>query len=286
MGEGVKGNPLIRYFGWSALSIETAGGTLFFDPFCRDYCGAKWFALEDFAHASVICATHGHEEHYLDIPEVARRSGATVVGHQTVCAYLRWRNRIDATKLVPIGEFETRVLPGFKISAFKWQHRDINLYKALTKAVFQGNSTQLSWAWSSATNAPFYSPYMGYHVELPGGLSVLNYNEGFNSKMTDKEIDALGRRYRTDVLLAGMQLAFVDDVARGAAALKPGIVVLYPPHDYFHRMMGVASEPWPAFKAAVERRLPQARVIIAEPGMEIDAVTGAITLRQPGAKAA
>jgi L-ascorbate metabolism protein UlaG (beta-lactamase superfamily) len=279
-------NPTIRYFGWSALAIETAQGSLFFDPFYRKYCGAEWYALEDFSSARVICATHGHEEHYLDIPEVARRSGATVVGHGSLCSYLGWRSGIARDKLVAIGEFETRELPGFTISAFKWKHRDINLYKALTKAVFQGNSTQLSWAWSSATRAPFYSPYMGYHVTLPGGLTVLNYNEGFNTKMTDAEINDLGQRYRTDVLLAGMQLDFVADVARGAAALKPKIVVLYPPHDYFHRMMGATSRPWAEFKAAVEKALPAARVVIAEPGMSMDAVSGAVTQYPVSVKAA
>lgn len=279
-------NPTIRYFGWSALSIETADGTLFFDPFYRKYCGAQWFGLEDFAHAKIVCATHGHEEHYLDIPAVVKRSGATVVGHKSVCDYLRWRSHIEPAQLVPIGEFETRALPGFTVSAFKWKHRDINLYKALTKAVFHGNSTQLSWAWSSATNAPFYSPYMGFHVELPGGLTVLNYNEGFNTKMTEREITELGRRYRTDVLLAGMQLDFIADVARGAAALNPKIVVLYPPHDDFHRMMGVSSAPWAEFKRAVEQRLPHASVIIATPGAAIDAVSGAVSRQMPAGKAA
>ena len=279
-------NPAIRYFGWSALAIETPRGALFFDPFFRRYCGAQWFALEDFAHAAVVCATHGHEEHFLDIPDVVRRSGATVVGHRTVCDFLKWRSHIEPAKLVAIGEFETRELPGFTISAFTWKHRDINLYKALTKAVFQGNSTQLSWAWSSATRAPFYSPYMGYHVTLPGGLTVLNYNEGFNTKMTDREIEELGRRHRADVLLAGMQLDFMADVGRGAAALNPKIVVLYPPHDHFHRMMGVTSAPWAEFKSAVEKSLPRAQVTIAEPGSRIDAVTGEVTYEQPMVNAA
>ncbi len=59
---------------------------------------------------------------------------------------------------------------------------------------------------------------MGYHVELPGGLTVLSYNEGFNTKMTAHEIAVIGGRYRTDVLLASMRLDFAADVARGGAA--------------------------------------------------------------------
>jgi hypothetical protein len=165
--------------------------------------------------------------------------------------------------------FGSIAVPGFTLSAFKWKHRDINLYKAMTKAVFHGNATQLSWAWSSATRAPFYAPYTGFHVGLPDGLTILNYNEGFNTKMTDAEIGDLGRRHRTDVLLAGMQLNFIDDVVRGVAALRPKVVILYPPHDKFHAMMGVVSEPWPAFAAALRSRFPEIAVHIAEPGFEL-----------------
>ena len=124
---------------------------------------------------------------------------------------------------------------------------------------------------------------MGYHVTLPDGRTVMNYNEGFNTKMTDREIAELGGRYRTDVLLAGMQLDFVADVARGAKALNPQIVVLYPPHDHFHRMMGAVSRPWAEFKAAVAAAVPHAQVVTAEPGDRIDAMTGAVT---PAARAA
>lgn len=262
----------IRYFGWSALSIETADDALFFDPFFRPYCGAEWFHLDDFKAATTILVTHGHEEHFLDVPVVAKKTGATVVGTRSVCNFLRWRHQISADRLLAIDpkSFGQLSLPGFRLTAFLWKHRDINLPVALSKALFHGNATQLSWAWSSATNAPFYSPYTGFHIELPGGLTVLNYNEGFNSKMTDHEITALGARLRTDVLLAGMQLNFIDDVVRGVAALKPRIVILYPPHDKFHEMMGAVSAPWNAFAAAITARFPQIEVHVAEPGFEIE----------------
>jgi len=262
----------LRYFGWSALSLETADGALFFDPFFRPYCGAEWFDLEDFRHAKYICVTHGHEEHFLDVPVIAHATGATVVGSPSVCSFLKWRRGLPAERLKVIDPkvFGTLSLPGFKLAAFRWKHRDINLPRALTRAVFHGNATQLSWAWSSATRAPFYAPYTGFHVELPGGLTIMNYNEGFNTKMTDAEIADLGRRYRTDILLAGMQLNFVADVVRGVAALKPRVVVLYPPHEHFHAMMGAVSEPWPKFAAAVRERFPEIEVHTAEPGFSLE----------------
>jgi hypothetical protein len=261
----------IRYFGWSALSIETAQGVLLFDPFFRPYCGAEWFHLDDFKQATLICVTHGHEEHFLDVPRLAKMTGAKVIAARSICQFLRWRHKIPQCQLLAIDPkaFGSITLPGFKITAFRWKHRDINLSVALSRAVFHGNATQLSWAWSSATNAPFYAPYTGFHGELPGGLTVLNYNEGFNSKMTDAEISDLGRRFKTDILLAGMQLHFISDVVRGVAALKPKIVVLYSPHDKFHAMMGVTSAPWSDFADALKARFPDIAVHIAMPGFEL-----------------
>ena len=75
----------------------------------------------------------------------------------------------------------------------------------MSRAVFQGNATQLSWAWSSATRAPFYAPYTGFHVELPAGLTVMNYNEGFNSKIRMISHRAFGF-HSADALIAMIML--------------------------------------------------------------------------------
>ncbi|EOA05089.1 MULTISPECIES: MBL fold metallo-hydrolase [Herbaspirillum] len=269
----------LKYYGWSSIALETSHGALFFDPFYRPYCGAEWFHLDDFMHAKYICVTHGHEEHFLDVPEVAKATGACVIGAPSLTRFMQRRHKFTPAQLRAIepASFDSVSVPGFKITALPWQHRDINLYKALTKAVFKGNTTQLAWAWSSATNAPFYSPYTGFHVELPDGTTILNYNEGFNSKMTDAEIEALGRRFKTDILLAGMQLDFIQDVVRGVAALKPQVVVLYPPHEKFHEMMEVSSRPWSEFADAVRSRFPHIRVHVAEPGFELEVPQNLVT---------
>lgn len=267
----------VRYYGWSALSIESCHGALFFDPFWRHYCGVQWFDQSDFSHAKYVCVTHGHEEHFLDVPPLLRATTAQAFGSTSTVSFLKWRGRIPASRLHALQPGESVQVPGYSISAFLWKHRDINLWKALSKAVFQGNATQLSWALSSATRAPFYSPYTGFHVAVEGGPRLMNYNEGFNSKMTDDEIEALARALPTDVLLGGMQLDFVSDLARGAAALNPRLVLLYPPHEYFHKMMGAVSRPWSEFVEAVKRAVPKASVIALTPGDEVDLASGTLT---------
>lgn len=276
----------ITYHGWSSLAIDSPEGKLVFDPFWRPYCGASWFGPEAFDGASVICVTHGHEEHFLDTPDIVKRTGATVVAGPAVCNFLRKRSHVPAKQLVPVEMMQSVEARGYRIGAFPWQHRDINLFKALTRAVFQGNATQLKWAWSSATNAPFYAPYTGYHVQLRDGTRILNYNEGFNTKMADAEIGDLARRFPADVLLAGMQLDFVADVARGARAISPRLVVLYPPHEKFHEMMGVSSRPWEEFGRAVQAAVPSAMVVIARPGDVFDAATGELLAALPTLQAA
>lgn len=262
----MSSNFKIKYFGWSSIGIYSDSNTLFFDPFYRPYCGFECSSLNDYLDADVVCLTHGHEEHFLDAPEIIRRTGAKVVSSKQICRFLRKRNKISEDQLIPTNYFEPVEISGFKITTFSWKHRDINLTRALTRALFTGNATQLKWAWSSATNAPFYAPYMGFHVELPDGTTIMNYNEGFNTKMTDQEIQDLGRQLRVDILLAGMQLNFIDDIARGVTALSPKTVILYPPHEKFHEMMGATSAPWSSFIDAARNAVPKANVIAAEPG--------------------
>jgi hypothetical protein len=266
----------IQYLGWSTLSIQASNGVLFFDPFFRKFCGAQWFTLDDLGDPDVICITHGHEEHFRDCPEAIKRSGAQAVATKSICDYMRWRNGVRPNQLNPISFRDPLEINGFRISAFPWKHRDINVFASVLQAVFQGNGTKLAWAWSSFINGPFYSAFSGFNVELPNGLKILNYNEGFNTKMTDKEITELGSRFQPDVLLAGMQMHYTEDVARGAAALKPKIVLLYQPHEHFHKMMGATWAPWEDFAKAVQDRLPDSVVVIATPGMTIDAATGEV----------
>lgn len=260
----------IRYFGWSSISVEAPNGKIAFDPFFREYCGARWSSLEDHEGTDVVCVTHGHEEHFLDIPEVVRTTGATVVSSESVCRFLRKRRAIPEQQLRAVQPLQSVEVHGFRITTFGWKHRDINLAGALAKAVLGGNTTQLKWFWSSATKAPFYAPYTGFHVELPDGTCILNYNEGFNSKMTDQEIQDLAKRFRVDVLLAGMQLDFTSDLERGIAALAPKSIVLYPPHEKFHEMMGVRSHPWSEFEEVARRAAPSASVVVAVPGTVVD----------------
>ncbi len=267
----------IRYFGWSSLAIRTPDFTLLFDPFYRKYCNVQWFEAEDLCPADYIAVTHGHEEHFVDVPDVARLSRATVVGPDKVVNFLQRKNHLDPKQLKSLNAGETVELPSCRLDAFGWQHRDVNLFKSIPAEVLRGNFSRLLWAWNGVTKSPFSAPYTGYRITLADGTTILNYNEGFNTKMSDREIKTLGDDKKTDILLGGMQLHFTDDVRRGVKALNPKLVLLYPPHDRLHKLWNVPSSPWEDFAAAAREAAPNATVIVLKPGDEVDLRTHSVS---------
>lgn len=253
----------IKYIGWSCFSLGTSIGDLFFDPIYRLYSGVSYASPGDFDNAKVICVTHGHQEHYFDVPAIVKRTGATVVAGKDICNHLHWVYRVPRANLQPIKPLEPMEISGFKITSFHWRHRSINPLRGLFRPqIFEG----IKWVWQSLLMAPAWADFTGFHVELEDGRKVLNYSEGFNSSMLIDEVRALGERFKTDVLLAGMQLKFEEYVAEGAAAFNPKTVILFHPHKEFFRQLGAQSSSPEKFAKNVKRRLPSANVVTIEPG--------------------
>jgi len=67
----------IRFLGHAAFSLEADGTTVLIDPFLTG--NPKAAVGADEVQADAILLTHGHQDHYGDIVDIARRTGATVV---------------------------------------------------------------------------------------------------------------------------------------------------------------------------------------------------------------
>jgi len=252
----------IKYFGWSCFSISSSPGELLFDPVYRRYCGAKWANLEDFKAAKLILLTHGHQEHYFDTGPVARNSAAAVVAPKEICKHLNYFYRVKKGQCFPIEHLKPIEIFNLKITSVPWRHRVRNLVKnVLRPQIIEG----IKWTWNSLIKCPFYAPYTGYHIEFPNGLRILNYGEGFNNDMILDDVVDLGKRFQTDILLAGYQLNFEEYVAKGAAALAPKTVILYHPHEYLFKQLGIQTSSPEVFSKAIKKYLPDVKTIIAQP---------------------
>ena len=71
----------LRWLGVSSFEISHAGRVLLLDPFVSRppdarpaMPGGRWSP----EHADAILVTHGHHDHFGDVPDLARRLGATV----------------------------------------------------------------------------------------------------------------------------------------------------------------------------------------------------------------
>jgi hypothetical protein len=253
----------IEYLGWSCFRLGSSQGDLFFDPIYRPYSGVTYTSPEAFDNAKIICVTHGHQEHYFDVPAIVKRTGATVVAGKDICNHLHWIHRVPREHLRPVEPLQPVEVEGFKITTFHWRHRDVNPIRGVLRPqIIEG----MKWAWQALVLCPAWAKFTGFHVELEDGRKVLNYNEGFNSAMRIEEVQALGERFETDVLLAGMQLNFEEYAASGGATFSPKTVLLFHPHKEFFDQLGKVSSSPETFAEAVKRELPDADVIPILPG--------------------
>jgi L-ascorbate metabolism protein UlaG (beta-lactamase superfamily) len=256
-------NPEITFHGWSGFSVETGSAKIVFDPFFRPYCGADFCTLEDFAGADAVCVTHGHGDHYLDTAAVVKHTNARVVASPAVCKFLHKRGKIPESNLQKVEPGQTARIAGAEITAFSWRHRNITVRQGL----FGGGPIMGSqWAINALVKTPFFAPYHGFHISIPGFKTILNYGEGFNMELVVAECVALGERFKPNIVIAAGQVFFENFVADGVAALNPDTVILHHPHQKLYEKINVKSATPEVFVASVKEKSPNVEIHYAEPG--------------------
>lgn len=91
----------VTFYGQSCLAVEAAGKTLLFDPFIRQNPLAEAVDVNSI-QADYILITHGHFDHVADAPEIAKRTGATVISTSEVCQWLK-RQQVENVQEMVVG---------------------------------------------------------------------------------------------------------------------------------------------------------------------------------------
>jgi hypothetical protein len=207
----------------------------------------------------VICLTHGHFDHYIDSVKLLKAGDAVVVSSRMVCDHLHSRYNISRERLIPLEPFGQTRQGDFTITAFEWRHRVVNFMRIVRADWIRG----LHFAWINLRQSPFHSPYYGFFVEMPNGVAIMNYCEGFSNSMDVQEVRELGRKMKPDILLAGIQLDFEEYVAQGVEALSPKTAVLFHPHEAFFEKVGLKSKPPQIFIEKAREKSPHTQIILA-----------------------
>ncbi|MGV3464734.1 MAG: metal-dependent hydrolase [Heyndrickxia sp.] len=79
----------VSYHGHSVVKVETNGKTILFDPFINGNSQTDLKAENE--NPDVIILTHGHNDHVGDTVEIAKRSGALVIGNDEIATYFGWQ---------------------------------------------------------------------------------------------------------------------------------------------------------------------------------------------------
>ena len=77
----------LTYFGHSAFQIQTNGTTLLFDPFISGNKHTEGVVTAEDLEPDVILLTHAHGDHWGDTMDIARRTGAQLVGNFEITQY-------------------------------------------------------------------------------------------------------------------------------------------------------------------------------------------------------
>jgi L-ascorbate metabolism protein UlaG (beta-lactamase superfamily) len=260
----------VRWLGTAGHVVEAAGTTVLIDPFLtrpslwRTVARPLRPAPDAWMHwlprsVDAILIGHSHYDHLLDAPEIAKRTGARIIGSRTTASFARAAGVApeQVTELpaeggrVAVGALEVRFLPSL--------HGRI----AMGRVPLPGEVA-----------TPPRLPARLWHYRMGGAYGILLrapgvslYHNG-SADLVDAELAGI----RADVVLAGLagRRATPKYLERLLSALGPR-VVLPTHHDLFFRPLEAGPRLLPGidldgFVRDVERLRPAARILM--PGYE------------------
>jgi L-ascorbate metabolism protein UlaG (beta-lactamase superfamily) len=136
----------VRWLGTNAWEIASGGTTVLVDPYVsRSYTGAtkpgqfdpetkitvdETAVDEHIGAADSILITHGHFDHIADVPYVAEKTGATVLGTETHLNLLRAMDTPDE-QLSLVAGGELYQFEGYTVEVFRASHGVTGKHKSL-----------------------------------------------------------------------------------------------------------------------------------------------------------
>lgn len=223
------------------------------DPFYRRMAGAQWVSADDFPAMDVICLSHKHGEHSLDVPEFLRRDGSVLVAPEEYCHKMKTEHGFLEEKLVPAHQYQQETVSGFSITPFTWKHRHL--------APSDDEEFNLIAQNDSPEDAEKEVECYGFYIQTPEGTSILNFAEGANYRLTGEYIEEIRSRFHPDVLIVGIQLDFEDHVAELAGAMGCRKVVIFHPHEKLFEKMGLESTPVEVYVKKIMEKVPGVEVV-------------------------
>jgi len=198
----------VLWLGHATFRItSTTGKVIVIDPFFKrnPRAPAKYKDLKALGKVDLILVTHGHQDHFGDLPELAKMSGATVVANYELARNLVALSMLDGSKTIAMnkGGSVTPLGPGIKIHMVPAEH---------------SSSADLVAIKPEATGVRHIEGGVpvGYVIELENGFRI--YHTGDTDVFGDMAL--ISKFYKPDLALVCIGGHFTMDPERAAYALR------------------------------------------------------------------
>ncbi len=92
----------LRWIGCGGYEIVTDEGLVItVDPWYTQHEFSS-VPLDELRKPDVICVTHGHGDHYADVPELLKKTGAKLIATKPVCKHTEEKEGIPSSQLIPV----------------------------------------------------------------------------------------------------------------------------------------------------------------------------------------
>jgi len=198
----------VLWLGHATFRItSTTGKVIVIDPFFKrnPRAPAKYKDLKALGKVDLILVTHGHQDHFGDLPELAKMSGATVVANYELARNLVALSMLDGSKTIAMnkGGSVTPLGPGIKIHMVPAEH---------------SSSADLVAIKPEATGVRHISGGVpvGYVIEVENGFRI--YHTGDTDVFGDMAL--IQKFFKPDLALVCIGGHFTMDPERAAYALS------------------------------------------------------------------
>ncbi|MNI33540.1 metal-dependent hydrolase [compost metagenome] len=158
-----------NYHGHSCIEIQTDEVSLIIDPFLTNNPVASVKPEE--IKVDYVLLTHGHDDHILDAPQIAKQNNAQLISIVELATYMSWKGA--QTVGMNLG------------GTYKTEHFQVKMIQALHSSSYTEHDNQ---------NIVYLGAAAGFIIKI-GGLTILH--SGDTALFSDMKM--IGKRHQIDV---------------------------------------------------------------------------------------
>jgi len=219
----------LTWLGRSCFQLVTADRTrILFDPYLKHYRESH---ADAYPPPDMICVSHGHLDHFGDVPELTRNdSPALVVAIPRLCRALRELIPETQHRLYPIPWDDHGEIQAVHFYAFRSPPMQTSLYEMFREFEVTDVLDFLT-ACRTLADELLYLPLTSFGV-VANGRRLLHFVAEGEGAGEPVDVSAIGEQFVPDVALVGIEAGAEARSAAYAAALGAPIVIPHHHHTY------------------------------------------------------